>query len=158
METALPNIESIQFTFTKRPEPVPGDFRPRWKIAVIILSLHYCGRGPSGKSSINKLKVLSWASRDLDSQQALIRFLNDSPQPDDILLRHEPALVRALNLCAGLGLVQRNAEVISLSDTGLILIKDIIEIPDLLMREKKFLSSIAKQLTEEKTKILTEPQ
>ena len=158
METALPNIDNIKFTFTKRPEPIPGEFRPRWKISVILLSLHYCGRGKSGKSSINKLKILSWASRDQDSQHALIRFINESPQPDDILLRHEPALVRALNLCAGLGLVERASDAISLSTTGLILTKKILEIPDLLPIEKKFLSGIGKQLTEGKTKMLTEPQ
>jgi hypothetical protein len=158
METALPDIQGIKFTFTRRPEPVPGEFRPRWKVAVVLLALHYCGRGQSGKTSISKLKVLSWATRDSESQKALVRYLDNAPQPDDILLRHEPALVRALNLSAGLGFILRSGESITLTDAGKALVKAIISDVTLMGDEKNFLLVVEKRLTEEKTKLLTEPQ
>ncbi len=157
MEGALPEVEGVSFTFTRRPEPVPGEFRPRWKAALILLALYYCGRGKAGASSINKLKILSWASRDAETQKALIRFLEGNPRPDDVLLRHEPALVRAINLCSGSGLIAREGESLSLTDAGVQLASVIGREANLMQEEMAFLQLIGKRLSEEKTKILTEP-
>ena len=158
MNLKLPESIGVQFTFNRRPEPVPGEFRPRWKIAVILLSLRLCGRGSTFKASIGKLKILSWASRNSASQLALFRFLDNHPQPDDVLLRHEPVLVRALNLAAGMGLVSRSGDIISLTEMGASLADSIKSDSELLIDEKRFFSAVAKRLTEGKTNQLTEPQ
>lgn len=157
MNIDLGGSSEISFTFSRRPEPVLGDLRPRWKVALVLLALFYCGRGPSRSVSLGKLKVLSWSSRNTESQMALRRFIDRTPYIDDILLRHEPALVRALNIAAGLGFITRNGESLTLTDAGLTLATAVAQDRELLIAEKQFFSSVDKSLTEKLVKTITEP-
>jgi hypothetical protein len=38
MDTELANL-SLPFTFRERPRPLAGDFRPSWRVALVLLML-----------------------------------------------------------------------------------------------------------------------
>lgn len=135
------------FTFQKRPVALPGDLRPDWRLAVLVLILRRCCR--NGQSTLRRLHVLNWAIRSARGREAFLRRLSGENYPDEVLVRYEPALNRAIDLARGLGLVTRiSGNRVRLTLAGSRLADDVDELKDVLVEEKMFLARIRGQVTE----------
>ena len=134
--------------FRSRPESIPGDLRPVWRICVILLILELASRGK--KSSISKLHVLNWAIRSKENQKVLRQIINGEMSPDSISVRVEPSLDRAVSLAYGEELVEFvGGKNIRLTWQGESAVKKIIGLEDVFLEEKSFLLEIGKsKLTE----------
>jgi hypothetical protein len=143
------NIEELDtpFVFRSRPEAIPGDFRPLWRIGILLLILFIASRG--SRSSSGRLHVLNWAIRTPDNRQTLINLIDGKTKPDTIVVRIEPSLNRAVNLAFGEGLVDRVSNRISLTLIGQKAAKILYNETNIFIEEKKFLEVIGKRLTEQ---------
>jgi len=74
-----------------------------------------------------QLVVLNWAIRDPDTFAALEGWLANQEPKGGVLVRYEPALVRATNIAHGLGLLADNGGWLELTPTAFDLIAEIEE-------------------------------
>lgn len=132
-----------RLSFTDRPIPIPAEYRPLYKIALIVLVLKLCCR--SETSSLLKLHLFSWALSSDGNLEKLNEHVKSSFTSEFSVWGIEPALNRALQFA----IAEQICEVISgknykLSPKG-VKFYDLIQAdPDLLSNEKRFLSSIGK--------------
>jgi hypothetical protein len=134
------------FTFTARPDPVPGDLRMSWGMAVLILMLFY-SRGK--KSSFQKLQFLAHAVRLSEGRDEVRGLLSGEYLPTEVSVRVEPSVNRAIALAHALNLLQiEKGKSISLTKTGLDVAKTIIENADALTEEVNFLAEVAPRMTD----------
>src|SRR5438876_12415673 len=101
MDTLLNQLD-VPFSFERRPAPLPGDLRPAWRIALLLLILFH---SRAQKASLQKLHVLNWAARTAGNQKLLLRFMSGAAGKDEIIPRVEPSLNRAINFARGESLV-----------------------------------------------------
>ncbi|GAB3427945.1 hypothetical protein [Niabella aquatica] len=147
--------EIIKGGFRTRDLPLNADYRPMYKIGLIVLILDKVCR--AGKSSLNKLHFFIWALKS-QKNMAFIRmaFINNDLSKI-VSWGVEPALNKALNYAVGEGLIQLHDDKYVLTEIGLALEKKIKMDKDLFVREKNFLNYIGKQkVTEEFINKLTD--
>lgn len=97
-----PFLEALQganFSFTARPEPVAGDLRMSWGIAVVLLSLLH-SRGK--KASFLKLQFLAHSIRTQGSREQVNAVLRGERKTSEVQVRVEPWLNRAVAFAHGL--------------------------------------------------------
>jgi hypothetical protein len=58
------------------------------------------------KASLDKIHILNWAVRDLERQRSLLGYVDGVIGPEDVIVRYEPGLDRALRLAAAEELVE----------------------------------------------------
>lgn len=135
------------FTFRKRPVSLPGDLRPDWRMAILVLILRRCCH--QGQSSLRRLHVLNWAIRSSHSREEFLRRLDGASDPDEVLVRYEPALNRAIDLARGLGFITRvSGNRVRLTLLGSQLAEQIDELDDVLVEERQFVNRIRGRVTE----------
>jgi len=106
---ATETIEDVfqqPFTFTARPRSIPCDLRLVWRLHSLVLLLDAC-RGQ--KASHQQLHVLNWASRNEESRRSFIDFLNGNRTPNQIIVRYDPSLNRAVHFAFAEGVIERQA-------------------------------------------------
>jgi hypothetical protein len=145
---ALDELESLldrPFVFHQRPKPVPGVLRPAWRIPTILLLIKKCW---GGKASLEQLHVLNWAVRDWRARRIFLLLLDDEINPDEAIVRFEPALNRALDLALGLKLVSwTEAKRLTLTERGEEVIAG-IEAEGVLEEEREFLAQIPRPVSQ----------
>ncbi len=135
------------FIFKSRPEAIPGDLRPLWRIGILLLMLYLASRG--GKSSFKRLHVLNSMIRTSENRETLKKLIAGSKSPDAVVIRIEPYLNRAVDLAHGEGLVNRiSGDRISLTPKGEALAMLLQTQSSIFVKEKEFLMAISKSLTE----------
>lgn len=145
-DTALKAILRGPFSFTARPEPVAGDLRMSWGIAVLILALLYCR---AKKSSFQKLQFLAHAVRLPEGREDVRSMLKGTLHPADVSVRVEPWLNRAVAYAYGLKLVSVDrGKSVALTQAGIQAANAIAQDKELLAEERNFLSEVAPRLTE----------
>lgn len=134
--------------FRSQPESIPGDFRPLWRICVVILFLRLASIG--NKASLSKIHVLNWAIHTKENRENLLKVINEGMRPDLLIVRVEPSLNRAIEFAHGEGLIERRTgNKIQLTARGIHVADQLFERDDLLVEEKKFLNALGKnKLTE----------
>jgi hypothetical protein len=136
----------IPFVFKRRPAPVPGDLRPAWRIALILLVLL---NSRQKKASLRKLHVISWAARSSVNRLTLIRYSKGDVSKEKIIPRVEPSLNRAINLALGEGLVLIDkGKNLTLAIEGVKSAEEFNGRKDFMVEEKNFLSEIKSFATE----------
>lgn len=141
------------FSFSRKPDPVPGDLRPIWRVVVVILMLYMASRGI--KSSIGRLHVLNWAIRNSRNQRSLLKTLESINNQHSELVRIEPSLNRAVDYAHGEGLVERvRGDRIGLTDRGIRAAQLVLKNDGVLSEEKQFLTVLGKKLTEQRVRKL----
>ena len=85
-----------KLSFTKRPIPLPAEYRPMYKIALIVMILKYCCRGES--TNLWKLHLFSWALASEKNMKELRDYVTSNFKTDFSVWGIEPALNRALQL------------------------------------------------------------
>jgi hypothetical protein len=141
---ALKAILSGPFSFNPRPEPVAGDLRMSWGIAILLLSL-LSSRGH--KASFQKLQFLAHAVRIAEGRDDVRALLHGELRPSDISVRVEPWLNRGVAFAHALKLVSVDkGKSVTLTDRG-IAMANTIATSDALAEELLFLRDVAPKLT-----------
>lgn len=134
------------FIFRSRPDPLPPEMRPEWRIAVLVLALQKCGWG--GKMTLKKAHVVNWAVRDQASRETFLRMMKGDRQMEDVVVRFDPAFNRALDFAVGEGLVALEKKttglVIELLSAGKELAETIEKHDDCLNEERAFFDAVKK--------------
>ncbi len=142
----IPELDT-PFTFNERPESIPGDLRPLWRMSLLLLMLFVASRGK--RSSFGRLHVLNWAIRSDEGRDALLAIVDGHLLPGTIVVRIEPSLNRAVDFAHGEKLIRKiGGDRIELTSKGESEAQRIFEQEDLLCSEREYLDQIGKKLTE----------
>lgn len=145
-ENSLKSILSGPFSFTERPEPVAGDLRMSWGIAILALSLLNT-RGK--RASFQKLQFLAHAVRVPEGRHDVRALLGGRLRPSEVSVRVEPWLNRAVAFAHALELVAVDrGKSVSLTAKGVEVANAISKSEDMFLEERTFLSEVAPKLTE----------
>ncbi len=168
----LDDVLDVSFTFTRRPCALPCVMRPAWRLHVLVLILDQC-RG--GKASLEQLHVLNWAIRTEESRQLFLQFIKGRRAPNQIIVRYDPSLSRAIGFAFAEKIVARHEKQaalfedgngknagkkkappyrVLLSDRGHLLVQQIKGMTDAFVVEKEFLRAIGKKVTQEQIEML----
>lgn len=142
----IPELDTT-FVFNERPESIPGDLRPLWRIGLLLLILYVASRAK--KTSFGRLHVLNWALRSDEGRDALLGMLEGRLSPGTVVVRIEPSLNRAVDLAHGESLLRKvGGDRIELTPTGEAEAKRILEQNELFVSEREYLEQVGKKLTE----------
>lgn len=83
-----------EFTFRSRPIPIPYDMRVDYRLALLVLMLHFCGH--KKQAQLAKLHVLNWSNRTAQSRMSFLDRLDGKLHMRDVPLKYDPAFNRAL--------------------------------------------------------------
>jgi hypothetical protein len=134
------------FTYTARPDPIPGDLRMSWGMATLILALFY---SRAKKSNFQKLQFLAHSVRIPEGRDEVRGLLSGEYRPADVSVRVEPSLNRAVSLAHALRFVKiEKGTVISLTEQGVKMAEAILNKEDILSEERQFLSEVAPRMTD----------
>ena len=134
--------------FTKRPNSIAPDFRPDWKISVLLLILQLGSRG--GKSSLTRLHTINWAIRTGRHMAEFFATREADTPLFDFRVRFEPAFSRAIDLAVAASLVEWvGGDRIHLNANGVRIAKSLEKNSDILRPEVEFLTKIGKGLAED---------
>lgn len=134
------------YSYTSRPEPIAGDLRMSWGIAVLLLSLLY-SRGK--KASFPKLQFLGHSVRVKVGREDVESLLAGNLHASEISVRVEPWLNRAVSFAHALKLVNVDrGRSVALTDLGLKRATEISAQQGLLVEEMDFLKRIGPRLTD----------
>lgn len=145
MEDLLAN----KLSFTKKPIPLPAEYRPMYKIALIVMILKYCCRGET--SNLLKLHLFSWALASEKNMKELCDYVKSNFSTDLSVWGIEPALNRALQLSIAENICDLiNGKYYKLTKKGNKFFEMIKADTDLFETEKAFLTFIGKGLITDK--------
>lgn len=135
----LSRLLDAPFTFTERPVPIPAELRPQWRITLVCLIVHACW---GKRASWHQLHVMNWATRTAVTRATYERLHQLQAKPDDVVVRYDPSLDRAIDLAAGEGLLERRGgETLVLTQAGTRLV-DLVSAGDALGEEREFLARV----------------
>lgn len=133
-------------SFSEQSEPVPGDLRLAWRLAVLCLILDRCH---GGKMNLPGLHVLWWAIRTPRSRRLFMRWLRGKQDPDDLLVRFDPGLTATADLGLGSGLVAMDSNAnVKLLPEGQKLASEVWAVDGVLLAEKEFLDLFGGKITQ----------
>lgn len=139
-------IRNGTFSYTARPDPVPGDLRMSWGISVLVLALFF---SRAKKSNFQKLQFMIHAVRLPEGRDEVRGLLLGMYRPNEVSVRVEPSLNRAVAMAHALKLVTiAKGTTISLTDAGKRIAEDIAKGNDTLMEEIAFLQEVAPRITD----------
>ncbi len=132
-----------KLSFTKRPISLPAEYRPMYKIALIVMTLKICCRGET--SSLLKLHLFSWALTTQNNMNELREYVKNNYKTDFSVWGIEPALNRALQLAVAENICDIvNGKNYKLTERGNSFFEKINADNELFEIEKAFLSFIGK--------------
>jgi hypothetical protein len=134
------------FELSARPEPLPGDLRLAWGMALVVLIL---GRSRGKRASLQKLHFMAHSARTRASREQTQRLFAGRLSTAEMVVRVEPWLNRAISFATAAHLVslERGAHA-RLTDAGVQVFDKISEADSIMVEEKDFLDVIARQATE----------
>lgn len=142
----LQALQGASFSFTRRPEPIAGDLRLSWGMAIVLLSLQ---NSHGKKCSFVKLHFLAHSIRSEASRELVMSALRGERHASNIQVRVEPWLNRAVALAHGLKLVTvGKGKSVALTEAGKEVAAAIDADRSLLAEERAFLASVGQRLTE----------
>lgn len=140
------------FTFTVRAEPLPGDLRPDWRIALILIMIMGCGW--RGSMALKKLHLVCSAASSAPSRGLLLRMLDGVRNLDDVPLRIDPSLNRAIDYAIAEGLLAASVKSKTLSlevlPHGKEFYDKVMAAIDCMEQEKRFADQLRGRLSSEK--------
>lgn len=134
--------------FNERPMPLYPSYRPMYKVSLILLILSI--NGYSGKSSLLKLHLFSWALKSHKNLDALKEFVVSNYKKDLKFFGIELTLNRALNLAIAEKLISFIDDKYTLLEKGAEFSNYLIKSKELFIYEKQVLKLVGKSITDEK--------
>ena len=101
-QTRLGELLDTEFEFNDRPTPVPADIRAEWRVPLLLLIVKSCW---GGRAPLHQVQALAWAAIFEENRPDFIRAYRGESDPAALLIRYDPAVIRAINLAVGLGLL-----------------------------------------------------
>jgi hypothetical protein len=157
----LSQVFDVPFVFTERRTPIPCDLRPVWRLHILVLLIEQCR---DARASNEQLHVLNWAIRNAETRNTFLQYMKGRRAPNEIVVRMDPSLTRALDFAFAEGLITRNERQLSLIEDeepmkptqyrvlltkkGKKLAEQIKQMEDCFVTEKRFLDSIGKKVTQ----------
>lgn len=157
----LSQIFDVPFEFVERRKPLPCDLRPVWRLHVLVLLIQQCR---DARASNEQLHVLNWAIRTAETRNTFLQYMQGRRAPNEIVVRLDPSLTRALDFAFAEKIITRNERQLSLladeeptkptpyrvllTENGKKLAEQIKEMDDCFVTEKRFLASIGKKVTQ----------
>ncbi len=136
-----------EFTFQERAIPIPPDMRSDYRMAVIVLMLHFCG-GRLKQAPLAKLHVLNWSMRTSASRRAFLDRLDGKLHMRDVPLKFDPGFSRAIDLAYAERLIERTAShALALSSQGMGWVTELLDDTSCLSEERSFLQFVGKRFT-----------
>lgn len=137
------------FSFIRKPSPVPGDLRIAWRLPLTLLMLDF-SRGKN--ASLAKLNLLNDALRSEKSREKLIRIIHGETALIEWRMRVEPAFARNVDFMTGSQLsewrIASGRAAVGLTDKGKGIAKKLVENVEIFVTEKAFLSEFSGKITE----------
>jgi citrate lyase gamma subunit len=134
------------FEMTSRPEPLPGDLRMAWGIALVILIL---GRSRGKRASMQKLHFMAYSARTRETRDRVSRIFAGHLDSSDLVVRVEPWLNRAVSFATAVRLVSlQGGSHVKLTDDGIKSLERISSTETLMVEERTFLDAISGRATE----------
>ncbi len=134
--------------FSKKPIPLPAEYRPMYQISILALVLKYCCR--ANTSSLHKLHLFSWCLYSEKNKTALTNLIKNNFRTHIPHWTIDPAVNRALSLAIADGICELTKnQKYRLTSIGLELVNKIDKDLDLFCNEKTYLNFIGRQLTDE---------
>ncbi len=134
------------FALTPRPEPVPGDLRRAWGIALLILIF---GKSRGKRASLQKLHFLGHSARTRQTRLEVQEVFKGERRPSDLVVRVEPGLNRALAFAKGAGLIElEKGKSAKLTGAGHQACEILNEQTGMCAEEKTFLEAVGPKATE----------
>lgn len=141
----IEELLSSPFSFKQRKIFTPCETRPLWKCALVVLIIGITGR--EHKCSLKKIHTANWLTKSTEHLEELI----DWSQSNLLFapgIRLDPTIDRAIELMAGSGYVCKNNGKIALTDKGEHFFNQLESAESIMEKEKKFLLSSKKYLSE----------
>lgn len=145
-----------KLSFTKRPIPLPAEYRPMYKFALIVMILKNCCRVET--SNLLKLHLFSWALASGKNMKELRDYVTSNFKTDFSVWGIEPALNRALQLAVAENICEViNGKNYKLTEKGSKFYKMIVSDTELFDSEKSFLIFIGKNsITDSRINAMTQ--
>lgn len=156
-EAVLEKLLDLPFLFERRPVPLPCDLRLEWRLHVLVLVLDQCF---GGRATHQQLHVLDWAVRTEETRSAFLQFTRGERSPNQIIVRYDPSLNRAVDFAFAEGLAARSEETatsekqksdsyrVLLTQKGRNLVKEIYQFVDCFTVERAFFAEIGRKVTQ----------
>ncbi|MFA0964413.1 hypothetical protein AB9P05_21585 [Roseivirga sp. BDSF3-8] len=136
-------MEEIKnISFSKKPIPLPADYRPMYKIAQIVLILKSVCRGNTAK--LIKLHLFSWALKSQNNREELMNLISSNFESDFSVWGIEPSLNRAVHFAVAEKICEYSKGSYKLTKKGENFYKIIEADAEILKIEKEFLAQIGK--------------
>lgn len=136
-------IDTILGGFRRRRLPINADYRPMYKIGLIVCILSKVCIG--NKSSLNKLHFFIWALKSTKNREFIRDLLSSGQTSGLISWGVEPALNKALGFCLAEELISLPDDKYVLTEKGEEFLKQIDKDEELFVDEKAFLNHIGKR-------------
>jgi hypothetical protein len=134
------------FELRSRPEPVPGDLRLAWGIALVILIL---GRSRGKRASLQKLHFMAHSTRTREARDEAKHVFEGRVGTSTLVVRVEPWLNRALAFAHAAGLVAlEQGRYAKLTAEGIAALQKISATESVLSEERAFLDTLGPRATE----------
>jgi len=139
-----------------RPSPLPCDLRPIWRIAALVLILNQCRQK---RATIEQLHVMNWSIRSRKAQDQFLAYMQGRKSPNEVVVRYDPSLTRAIDFALGEGIVERYEKLdsgdegksqyrLTLSSKGETIASELMADGENLIVEKAFLRDIGQKITQ----------
>lgn len=151
----MQELQIKKLSFVQRPIPIPAEYRPVYKISLLVLILKLCCRGE--KANLLKLHLFSWALTSETNMNKLKDYVASNFTSDMSVWGIEPVLNRALQLAIADDICEMiDGRSYKLTEKGDKFYKMIKAETDLLTKEQEFLCSIGKtQITDTRINSIT---
>lgn len=131
--------------FERRAAPVIPEHRPLYKIAQLLLVLHFASRG--GKSSLPRLQLFNWAFKTRERQNRLVASVGGG-RLNVAAWGFDPAVAIALKFAVAESLMLRISTGYQITEGGKKFIETACRDPESLFLERKFIEKVGKSITE----------
>lgn len=134
-----------RIAFTRRPVPIPADYRPLYRIGQLLLVLKLNCRSSTG--SLLKLHLFHWSLKNERNRNVLRELVANGRSSSLVIWGFDPALNRALHFALSEEVCQLHDGKYTLTAKGDRLAVAFLE-QDVYQAEKEFLREIGKNVSE----------
>ncbi len=132
------SLLDVEFDFNDRPAPVPADLRAEWRVPLLLLIVKSCW---GSRAPLHQVQALAWAAIFEENRRDFMRVFRGESDPVALLIRYDPAVIRAINLAVGLGLLAwLSSNRLTLTEEGQATLDRVLAKDGLFTDERAFLA------------------
>lgn len=141
---------NVPFIFAQRPQSLDIDYRPTWRMGIVLLCLNY---SRNGKSSLIRLQLLDWCLREKRHAGLLLEFLHTTSWNAGVTPSKDDSLITALKYLLIKGLIRvtypKSGGIrYEVTELGYDSIAWLLELNDVYVFEKEYLEKHGAKITE----------